>query len=65
MMFHSHYKWRDPIDHPLGHCCNESSKSILEDIKDSSYYNEEKGEITNDDSEQDFERRAYYNSENE
>jgi hypothetical protein len=65
MMFHSHYKRRYPIDLPLGIFCNEGFKSVSKDIKDSSYYNEEKGEITNDDSEQDFERRAYYNSENE
>jgi hypothetical protein len=40
-------------------------KSVLEDIEDSSYDNEEEGEITDDESEQDFEREAYYSSENE
>jgi hypothetical protein len=43
----------------------ESFKSVSEDIEDSSCDNEEEGEITDDESEQDFEREAYYNSENE
>jgi hypothetical protein len=64
-MFHSHYKRRYPIDLPLGSCCNESFKSVSEDIEDSSYNSEEEGEITDDEFEQDFERGAYYNSENE
>jgi hypothetical protein len=65
MMFHSHYKRRYPIDLPLGSCCNESFKSVSEDIEDSSCDNEEEGKITDDEFEQDFEREAYYNSENE
>jgi hypothetical protein len=63
IMFHSHYKRRYPIDLPLGSYCNESFKSVSEDIEDSSCDNEEEGEITDDESEQDFERGAYYNNE--
>jgi hypothetical protein len=65
MMFHSYYKRRYPIDIPLGSFYNEGFKSVPTDIQDSSYDNEEEGEITYDEYEQDFEREYYYNSEND
>ena len=43
---------------------SERFKSVLEDIEYSPCNSEEEGEINDDESEQDFEREAYYNSEN-